>query len=139
LETAPGSMIRERACSDESSGIKSFTYHLIRDHGRSTDWALAKSRYRPEYLELIPWDVARPDRFHFGLRWERYFRFQLCFAPDEGFLVDRGAFLKTSFRRWVGLDGGVITDSWPRGIHPIPANIKRGGVSSTSRRLKQLL
>jgi hypothetical protein len=40
-----------------SSGIKSFTYHLIPDHGRSRDWALAKWRYRSEDLDLIMWDV----------------------------------------------------------------------------------
>jgi len=92
----PGSVIHERVCSDESFGMKLFTYRLFLDHGGSRDWALAKSGCQSEDLELIPHDVV-PDRLRSGFRWVQS-RSWPCFALDVCFLVDREN-LKTSFRR----------------------------------------
>ena len=100
--------------------MKSFTYRLIPDQGGPRDWVFAKLKYQSEDLELILWDAVRPGRLCFGLQWGRS-RSWLCFALGDDFLVDRGI-LATSFRRCVRVDGGVITDSWPRGIRPISSN-----------------
>ena len=70
LETVSGSVSHER-CLDVSSRIKLFTYCLIPDHGRSRDWALAKSRYQFEDLGLILWDVVLPDWLCPGFRWDQ--------------------------------------------------------------------
>jgi len=118
--------------------MKEFTYRLIPDHGRSRDWALAKSRYQCEDLELIPCqEVVWQGRLRFCLRWGRSPSWP-CFVLDGGILVDRGI-LTTSYRRWVGVDDGLITDSWPRGIHPIWVNTKRGDVSLFYEHPKQFL
>ena len=115
-----GSVFCEKACSDGPSRTKSLTYRSIPVPEGSRDWTLAKSKYQPEDLGLIPCGVVRPDLLRFGHRWDRSrARSWLYFAFDGDFLVDRGN-LATSFRRLVGVDGSAITDSWPCGFHPIP-------------------
>jgi len=84
-------------CLDEPSGRRSSTYRWIRGHQVSRSWALARVRYQPEDLELIPWDVVQLGRVRSGLRWDRC-RSGLCFAFGDEFLVDGGD-LVTSFRR----------------------------------------
>jgi len=115
------SVVREKVWSDKSFGRKIIACHLIpyRDHEGPRDWTLAKSRYRPEDLESIPWDVVRQGRVRFGLQWGR-FRSWLCFGFDDSLLVEGGV-LKTSYRHWVDADSGARTDSWPRGVHSIPS------------------
>ena len=99
-------VLREKTWLDKSLGRKLFEYRLTPDHDGS--------RYRLEDLELIPWDAVGQGQVRSGLRWGRS-RSWHCFALDDGLLVEGGA-LKTSYRRWVDVDGGTITDSWPRGI-----------------------
>lgn len=117
LEKEGRSVLREKLL-DKSFRGKLFAYRLTPDHEGLRDWMLAKPRYRFQGLGLIPWDVVRQGQVRFGLRWDQS-RSWLCFAPDDGLLVEGGV-LKTSYRRWVGVDGGTITDSWPRGIHSVP-------------------
>ena len=116
-----GSVLHERECLDELSGIKPSTYRLIPGHGGSRDLALAKLGCQSEDLKLTPWDVGvmRPGLLRFDLRRGRPHSWP-CFAFDDGFLVHGGNSV-TSFYRclrgWV--DGGVIRDDWPRGLHSI--------------------
>ena len=105
------------------SGMMLLTYRSIPDREGSRDSTLVKSRYQSEDLGLIPCGMVRPGllRHGFGLRRVRSrARLWLYFAFDGGFLVD-GGISATSFRRLVGVDSGAITDSWPRGFHPIPS------------------
>ena len=104
-------------CLDGSSRIKSFTHRWTPDHEGPRGWALGKSRYQFEDLELIPQGVVQPSRLHSGFRPDR-FRSWPCFAFDDDFLVD-GGILVASLCRWLGADGGLITDSWPRGFHSV--------------------
>jgi len=108
LEIVSGSVLGG-GCSDESPKIESFTYRLILGCEGSRDWALAKSRYRSEDLELIPCqEVVWPGQLRFGLRWDRS-RSWSRFLLDDEFLVDEGT-LVASCRRWVDVDGGLMTD-----------------------------
>jgi len=124
-ETVPGSVSRQRVCIDEMPGIGLPTYHLIPDHEGSRAWVSAKSRCQFGDLELIPRDAVLLGQLRFGLRWDRA-HFWLCSVFDDDFLTGGGT-LETSFRRWVVADGGVITDSWPRGFFPSRASDKRAG------------
>ena len=89
-------MSREKTRLDEPSGINSLTYRCIPGYEGSRAQALAKLRCQSGDLELVPWDVVRQGRLRFGIRWDRC-RSWLCFAFDDGFLVDGGN-LETSFR-----------------------------------------
>ena len=106
----------EKAWSDRSSRRKPFTYRSIPDCEGPRAWTVAKSRCRSEGLELmLRGAVLLADRLRLGL--QNRSRSLLCFVTDDGLSVNRGN-LNPS-RRWVGLDGGAITDSWPRGVHSI--------------------
>ena len=123
------SVVREKVWLDKSFGRKPFAYHSIpdRDHEGSRDWTLAKSRYRPEDLESIPWDVVRQGQVRFGLRWSRC-RSWLCFCSEDGLLVEEGV-LKTSYRRWVAGSMQMVVREQIAGLVPlIPfrANTRRG-------------
>ena len=99
-EVVSGSVLCEQVYLDSPGGrgmIKRFAYRSVPDYGGPRDRALAKSRYRSEDLELIPWDVA--VRLHLGLRRDRSrARSLLCFGFDDEFLVGGGN-LVTSCRR----------------------------------------
>lgn len=61
--------LRENARLNGSFGANSLAYHWTHDRERSRDRTVTKLMHRSQDLELIPWDVARPDQLHLGLRW----------------------------------------------------------------------
>jgi len=83
-EVAERSVLRDRARLDESSETKPFAYCWIPDHGRSRDWALAKSRNRSQDPGSILCDVGHHPS---GLRRSRR-RSWLRFALDDASVVE---------------------------------------------------
>jgi hypothetical protein len=97
--------------SGESPEIKLFAYRGIPGFVRSKDRTPARLRVQPQDLNLVPSDVAPPDRLRLGLRRRRP-RSWLCFAPVDP-SVAGGGNPATSCRQWFGVDGG---GSWARSL-----------------------
>ena len=67
-EPVSGSVMCKETGLDESAEIKLFPYRWIPGCERLKGWGPVKSRFRPEDLGLILWDVARLGRLRFDLR-----------------------------------------------------------------------
>lgn len=90
-------MLWEKVWLEISSARRLFAYRSIPDPEGSKAWMVEKPKCLSEGLELILWDVVQLDWLRFDLRWARY-RSWLCFALDDGSLVDRGGFAASFFR-----------------------------------------
>ena len=75
------------------------------------EWTTAKLKYQSEDPELTPWWVVMPGQFRSDFRRGRS-RSWLCSDLDDGFLD--GGNLAASYRGWLGVGGGGITNSRPR-------------------------
>ena len=90
------------------------SYRWIPDYECSKGWGSAKSRCQPEDLESTSWDVVRPGRLQFDLRWDRP-RSLLCFGFGDDCSVDGGTLI-ASYYRGVDEDGDAIRDDEARGV-----------------------